>query len=535
MDFLDGKFEISISNDCIKDKDSDVWNRITYTKRQIRLSELKELIIKQYAFCGVFENDVITQNEKYKHCWEYSYIIPIDLDNRKMPYDEFINIIEDSDIMPNMAYKTQNNGIKGNRYRLLYVFDEPIRNAKLYKQIYDGLIKEIERLTNERNKDNCGGVITQSFAGSNQSDNIFYCDLYNSIESVKKQFAIRTLNISDKHQRIAEAKASGKQQQIKQTRHNFDFSDYTLKYDEFAIDFNCMNILDIIEKYNNKYVNYEQTQLNSVSSDVPYILIPKDYTQIRRYWYLVDNDKRTNKDAHIRKICDGMQRRKKLFINAILRRLIYKEISFDNLLYNIICEFHYYMINNGNKIYRKDLFDIVKNAYNEDLSKWEHLREGNKEKTFIVNSEYCAKYGITKKSAVRKAMKEIKSNEIGLLYDCSLSDKENIRVMKDNGLKISLRTLKNWRKEHGITIYDKSAKTNYKEKERNIIHCNCTFEKSNNIEGVSKVDNLNNIEREEETYRTNMTKNETSLRTTKKTKNIIQTESISNVNHFSFI
>ena len=47
--------------------------------------------------------------------------------------------------------------------------------------------------------------------------------------------------------------------------------------------------------------------------------------------------------------------------------------------------------------------------------------------------------------------------KIGELYDCSLTDKENLEVMKQHGLEISLPTLKRWREKMGITKYKKNA------------------------------------------------------------------------------
>lgn len=42
-------------------------------------------------------------------------------------------------------------------------------------------------------------------------------------------------------------------------------------------------------------------------------------------------------------------------------------------------------------------------------------------------------------------------NEIGNLYDCLLTDKENLEVMKSFGLNISLRTLKYFKEYAGLT------------------------------------------------------------------------------------
>ncbi|MBQ6193470.1 MAG: hypothetical protein IJK62_08285 [Bacteroidales bacterium] len=507
MDFLDGKILVSISTDKVENKDSNIWASLKYKKTEIRLSQLTELIKQKYAFCGVFDDEEITQLHKTKSNWVGAYIVPIDLDNRKMPFEEFIELIEESEICPNLAYRTANDGTKGNRYRLLYCFDEMIVNETLYKQIYDGLIQQIETLTNEKNHDNCGGVITQSFAGTDKAKDILYNDFYFSIKGVKELFGISTLNLSDKHKREKEQKPIAKKRQIKYD--NFDFSNYDLMIKEFAQDFNKMGILQLIEKYGTLYPNIESTPLKEENEDIAFIDIPQNYIEIKRYWFLTDEALKNNKMATIRKISDGMGRRKKLYLNAIIRRLINNIISFDNLLFNIICEFSYYMINDGNKITKKDLFEIVERAYNADLSKYNNLIIGNNERKFIVNPLFCIKHNISKKAAVRIAVKQRNAQKIGELYDFNLTDKENIEVMKKYGVDICLRTLKQWKKENGLTMKrNKSAKTNYKEEERTLYTCNCTFSNENkNVEvnGQFVVKNvpLNNNKKEEKEMNTN--------------------------------
>ena len=512
MDFLDGKILVSVSTEKVENKNSNIWASLKYKKTEIRLSQLTELIKQKYAFCGVFDDDEITQLQKRKSNWVGAYIVPIDLDERKLNYTQFLELIKESDIVPNLAYRTANDGTKGNRYRLLYCFDEMITNETLYKQIYDGIIRKIDELTSDKNKDNCGGVITQSFAGSDKIEDIFYNDFYYSVKWVKEIFGISTLNLSDKHKREKEQKPIAKKRQIKYD--NFDFSNYDLMIKEFAQDFNKMGILQLIEKYGTLYPNIESTPLKEENEEIAYIDIPSNYIEIKRYWFLTDEALKNNKMATIRKISDGMGRRKKLFLNAIIRRLINNNISFDNLLFNIICEFSYYMINNGNKITKKDLFEITQRAFNDDLSKYNKMIIGNKEKKFVVNPQYCIKHNISKKAAVRIAVKQRNANKIGELYDFNLTDKENIEVMKTYGVEISLKTLRRWRSDnniskgvvitnykeeertlytcndhtpnnenYGLTKKRKSVITNYKEEERTLYTCNGTFSNNtNNIE-----------------------------------------------------
>ena len=59
------------------------------------------------------------------------------------------------------------------------------------------------------------------------------------------------------------------------------------------------------------------------------------------------------------------------------------------------------------------------------------------------------------RAVLNKIRGKIDYNEVASLYDCSISDKENIEVMKEFGIEISIRSLKNWRKKNNITKYKK--------------------------------------------------------------------------------
>ena len=473
-DFLNGKFYVSISTNAIEDKNKDIWGKLTYQKQLIRLSELRDYISNNFAFCGVFTSETFSVKEKTENNWLQSNIICIDLDDRKLAYNDFLTLIQDSDVCPNIAYRTANDGIKGNRYRLIYALDDAIVNSKLYSEIYWAIIGKIEELTNDKNTDNCCQSVAQQICGTIHNENIYFNDFYFDIKTFKEMFGISTLNISDFQKRQKNIESKPKKVSVKKSFVCFDFSDFTLMYDEFANDFNTLSFAGIVKKYNGKYYNYECSQLPSVSDDIAYIEIPTNYTEIKRYWYLEESAINNNKCSQIRKIKDGQQRRKKLYINAIIRRLIFNEISFDNLLYNLVFELYSYMINDGNKITKSDLFEICKRAFNAgvSLAKYQKYVIGNKEKKYIVNTAYCVKHNISKKQAVRIAEKQRTYSIIGEYYDFNLKDKENLKVMKENGIKVSIATLKRWKDENGLTH---KRTINIKEKKRNIYTCNDTF------------------------------------------------------------
>ena len=77
---------------------------------------------------------------------------------------------------------------------------------------------------------------------------------------------------------------------------------------------------------------------------------------------------------------------------------------------------------------------------------------GKTTRKWMVNPYFSTKYGMSKREVINK-FKHNKKQYIGEFYDLSLTDKENIEMMKEYGLEISLITLKRWRKENNITKY----------------------------------------------------------------------------------
>ena len=205
----------------------------------------------------------------------------------------------------------------------------------------------------------------------------------------------------------------------------------------------------MLSKYVDVYPNLEHTPLPDVDDDTPYIIYPTGYIEIRRWW-------RKRHDGKPIKIKDGEGRRRKLFINGIIRRLINPQITFDNLLYNLLYETVYYISNFDaeNVVDKKVIYNIATDVMKKDLTDYEHLRH-MPHKEYTTNPNYCVQHNISRNALKGTVGKMIRSQKIGELYDCTMTDKENMEVMKTNGLDISLITLKRWRKENGIAKYKK--------------------------------------------------------------------------------
>lgn len=107
-----------------------------------------------------------------------------------------------------------------------------------------------------------------------------------------------------------------------------------------------------------------------------------------------------------------------------------------------------------------------------------HIDE-NKENNRVENLEWCdAQYNVTynglnkrrknhlgegghtKKALAMMERKRQHHEEIKQHYNPNLTDKENLKVLEEYGVKCSLRTLKNFRKDNGISKYKQHTKSN---------------------------------------------------------------------------
>lgn len=215
------------------------------------------------------------------------------------------------------------------------------------------------------------------------------------------------------------------------------------------------------------YPSIESTPI-TFEDDELYKLVDDDYVELKRGFCINKVTMKNGNEVEMwtpRKRKNGERRRKFLFLNLLIRRMICPTATLDYLLYCGLYELDYYTDNTQDPITKYEIAQIAVNAYLADLNKWQKLKEWNR-KTFKVNKEHCKKNGINARRAaltiantMRKAKASKKHERIKELYDIELTDKQNIEEMEKNGLKISLITLKRWKKENGIRKYKKRVST----------------------------------------------------------------------------
>ena len=476
------KFNISISTECFKQKlnNKEIW-KVEYNRQQsTTVDNLIDAVLQGYWYCGVFRNGGYTFKQAAKAYRNFCYnnLVSLDIDNQNVPMKSFIDGLT---YKPTFAYTTPSNGIKGYRYRIVYCFDTPLKG----KDNYDSVRNAIEEVLTLDGYNDCvdkqAKACTQQMGGTIEGADTYtsYC-VYNAT----KDFGVYLQHVydTDCNPDLPTLYKSDNESAIKnnireEKRDNINLN-CTFGIDQtFLEDIRVMRPLDFINKWGKVYDYYTHSELDFKDG---YALIPEDYVEIYRSWFVVEENEK--KHSRIHKWVDGEQRRKHLFIAALIMRKIRPEITLEHLVFNLVVERHHYYNNQDNQLNADVLIKIAESVINKPL---EDIRITTKRKKgkFVVDKEYWAEYGVNANQAKQIIKGEMKDFEIGNLYDCLLTDKQNIEVMKEYGLEISLRTLKNWRKKYGITKYNKSnsnnesaIKNNIKKEKEDNINLNCTFE-----------------------------------------------------------
>ena len=416
---------ISISHKGFETKpQSKEISQMIFNVEDLSIEEFAQYISKGYCYCNIFNQSVITIKDKNKGNFRYSNIISVDIDHSNISMETALSLIITK---PSIAYETYSNGKDGLfSFRFVYCLNDDVWISKINAVIdyfYDKVEAELSITTDKRTRNPY-----QYFNGT-FNKTVITNDITYNISDLSLNKA--PLERSNTPSGIIIPKIE--KRALKADYDNNPFIDdfFNLKYGE------------LVSKYNDSFINKEHSELPTSDEDTPLIYFPKDFREIRRYWYqTIHNDV---KSSHIRRIKDGMGRRHKLFINGIIRRLIEPKLTFENILFNLAYEMYYYIDNKDKGISKTILYNLAKNIHNEDLTKYNDL--GKSKRKYMANPLYCIKHNLNKNTVSKM---KINYDAVGELYDCSISDKENCKVMSEFGINIKPRTLRNWRYKNNI-------------------------------------------------------------------------------------
>ena len=431
------EIELSVSISCFKDKNKIVWSSVKYQKRIVTISEFVGLVRKGHCFCQCFntETEVFGVREKRDANFASAQVVFVDIDDSSIPMDEFVGKLSKR---PTVTYTTPNNHTeKSNgmyRFRLCHLLEEPITTVEAYGMVYDGIIQSIcNDIQSFKMKDNCGRKVSQQFGGNALSD----CELIENRQYYAlSDFPFQNNNVSSFFLLFSNGKT--------QT----DKTDIPISDEELIADTKCLKIRELLEKYRDRYQYFDHTELHFENG---YALIPEDYQEIYRSWYISSFENKNGEVLHVstlKKLRDKDNRRYKLFIAGLIMKKIMPTITYEHLLYNLFYEVYHYYDNSDKVLNNTTLKSIAKGIIQIPI---EEIRLQNKcKKRFVVDKSFCAEYGIKANSYKNTVKKMLKDEEIGSVYDTSLSVKENLNLLHELGIKVSKTKLYDWCRENGI-------------------------------------------------------------------------------------
>lgn len=443
-------FTLSVSTQKYADKNCISWATVKYHHEEMSIRKFVELIKQGCCFCQCFNTNSIEfgVKEKRDSNFKSAQMMFVDIDDESMPMNDFVSQLTKK---PTVAYTTPNNHTEKSkwlyRFRLCYLMAEPITTITDYCRTYDAITQSIcNDIPNlKKMKDNCGRKPSQQFGGNANADGeLIETDNVYSFSD----FPFENNNVSLPFYK-SETERTPK-----------DNLDIVITNTDFIDDLNRLSPIDLIDKYRHRYPYFCHTELQFENG---YALIPKDYQEIYRSWYMTTFEKHNGdiiRVSAIKKNRDGDNRRKKLFIAGLIMKQIQPTITYEHLLYNLIYERLFYYDNSDKVLTNEVLKGIAKNVVRIPIEEI-HLQNRNK-KRFVVDKAYCAMQGITANTMKNRVRKILKDEEIGSVYDCSKSVSENKRLMNEMGIKVGKTKLYEWCKENGINTKGIQTKDNPK-------------------------------------------------------------------------
>ena len=355
--------EASITTKAYKNKiPSEYVKFLRFERMELNIDQLIQLITHGHGYAGVFSLDEFGMKDKTYDNFRLSWLITLDIDDSDTPMHAFIEVLR---YKPTFAYTSCSNGIKGFRFRLVYVLSSPVTSVDEYRSLTLGVVRANNITLFDKASLSC-----HMYYNGNGCDNV---EVYRADKTYDKTLFCPWLTEKDSTESAINSYILKKENNMR--------VNCTFDYPEFEQDCNDMNMsnADILDKYRHMMANVESTPLPEVDDDTPYIMIPEDYAEIRR---LYDNGGRPIR------LVDGNKRRRKLFANGMLRRYIKPDITLDNLTYNLIYELEYFISNENAKniIDRSVVMQIAKDVMNADPKRYEEMKGSDRK--FIVNPAY---------------------------------------------------------------------------------------------------------------------------------------------------
>ena len=468
------KAKIALSYKRIKEYNKGIENpdeqlsKMAFVRESLSVTRFAEMATSGYTFCNLFSYDPNRQYRstgrwhtkfwpeyrKYKNkggmkmqmksdiYYEGCQCFFVDID-----YTEFISVkdyIAALKLKPTVVYmsysdnvykidsKQKNNlkydpqrGVKSRRFRLCYVFNEIIYGKENFKTISSAINKMVEDSTHEVVQDDCGKSMSQYFNGSVNKEVYVTGYVYEMTD-----FNINT------HTYYNESPREG-QQILDMLNHDIvkSMSNCCKRHHEpsswLIIDMERLSYDEFMHYYRNKY-RYIYRKDDGTWEDGCQI-VGEDFF---KFYF------------HKNKLKDGEKRRRKLYERMCLRRLMFPDITADEVLFNAYEDLYRIIDNSKDPISIDCLARNVKSAFKLSIDEIRQRFSSNIKYLSSLKPKNGLIYDVRGAKTVSERntkMREIRWRKYDRLYDADLSPRENaIRL----GCKE--RTMRRFCKDRGI-------------------------------------------------------------------------------------
>ena len=470
------KEETKLCLSSIGAKSANMVKLAFYNHTTIDLEAFEFYATNGYAFCNLFNYDAnrkyyrentnpkfqfryVYEYPEYKHgtnkgamklqfksddFFEGSQCVFVDVDYTKFEtMQEYIDALE---MKPTFCYCTYSDKIKGTRkFRLCYIFDSILDEFEFCK-VSKAITSMVEESTGEEMLDDCGTRESQYFNGTINKEETYRSNFIYSYSD----FNISNNNIIDNNNN-----------NITSSTNSFNTSTTTTTIYSGWKNEGQFTATDIDEFESEEIVAVQKPELdlNFVSDmeRLDYEEFMHHYSkQYKYYWRLESNEWIDGKFQYVdenyfrlyfnvERLKDGMCRKKKLYQRMCLRRVINPDATPNEILFNAYVDLAKFIDNTEDVITIQDLVRNVKSCFkftvDEIIEKFDGMIKLAKEKTTPKNGK------IYKDKTVIKSANQ---SEISLYYNSSLTPKQNLEVLKQNGVNVSLSTIYRYCKDNKI-------------------------------------------------------------------------------------
>lgn len=416
--------------------------KMAFTECVVTINEFLNFAISGHTFCALFDYDpqkkywfqekngqwiqtypvykngvhrgamkLCMKSDKY---YRGTQTVFVDVDyTRFTNIKDYLNVLHNPPTCVYMSYSDNQNkgGVTSRRFRLVYVFDR-VLNKDEFIQVSMSLTRQIEHDTQEPMEDDCGTRMSQYMNG-----------VYGNTETYQSNIIYQMWDFPPLPSPPV----------LQENMETANPTTPDIAFDEKMLnDMNTMQYKDFMHYHS--WRGYKYRTESPYWIDDLYQMTDENYLQI---WFWTD------------KVKDGEHRRRKLYKNACLRRLMFPDMDANTLLFNLYVDYMRFFDNSDKTITLETLIRKVRTALTTPIEEIEEYCQWERNYWRQHRPEFIVKTGIkTTKGLIKEIKSRILYNSLDKKYDRSKTVQENL----SSGIGASQSTLYRYAKARGIAV-----------------------------------------------------------------------------------